>query len=103
MRLKRMRQMAKGKKTGGRRPGSPNKENKELREMILGALADVGGQQYLVKQAREQPASFLKLISAVLPRDVNIDATVKQCDVTAQAMTAEEWTAQYAADNAALN
>jgi hypothetical protein len=32
--------MAKGYKTGGRRKGTPNKLTRDLREMILGALAD---------------------------------------------------------------
>lgn len=35
--------------------------------MILGALADVGGQEYLTQQALENPASFMTLIGKVLP------------------------------------
>ena len=46
--------MAKGKKTGGRQKGSTNKTTAELKEMILGALSEVGGQAYLVQQAGGQ-------------------------------------------------
>jgi hypothetical protein len=35
--------MATGYKTGGRAKGTPNKLTRDLREMILGALADAGG------------------------------------------------------------
>jgi len=63
--------MAKGKKTGGgTRKGSPNKENKALREMILGALDIVGGEKYLAAQAKKNPSAFLQLIGKVLPMQV---------------------------------
>jgi hypothetical protein len=62
--------MAVGRKTGGRRPGSLNKENRDIRVMILGALEQVGGQDYLARQAIETPASFMTLIGKVLPTQV---------------------------------
>lgn len=57
-------------KSGGRTKGIPNKTTVELRDMILGALADVGGREYLVRQARANPATFMTLLGKVLPRDV---------------------------------
>jgi len=57
-------------KTGGRRKGTPNKSNAALKEMILGALADVGGQKYLAEQARKNPQSFMTLVGRVLPMTV---------------------------------
>lgn len=39
--------------------------------MIEGALADAGGQDYLTKQAEENPAAFLGLVGKLLPKDVN--------------------------------
>lgn len=51
----------------GRTKGTPNKVTKQLKEMILGALSDVGGQEYLAEQARENPVAFLALIGKVLP------------------------------------
>jgi hypothetical protein len=52
---------------GGSRKGIPNKMTKALKEMILGALDDAGGQHYLAEIAREQPAAFLTLLGKVLP------------------------------------
>ena len=57
-------------KTGGRKPGSPNKENKLLRDMILGALDDRGGQEWLARQADENPTAFMQLIAKVLPTQI---------------------------------
>jgi hypothetical protein len=62
--------MAKGRKTGGRKAGTPNKVTGELKDMILGALGEVGGQAYLVTQARSNPNAFLTLVGKVLPMQV---------------------------------
>lgn len=69
--------MAKGRKTGGRSKGTPNKVTGELRAMILGALDDAGGQEYLSTQAAENPAAFLTLLGKALPRDINLDYDFK--------------------------
>ena len=52
---------------GGSRKGIPNKMTKQLREMILGALDDAGGQEYLARMATEQPVAFMALLGRVLP------------------------------------
>jgi hypothetical protein len=54
-------------KTGGRAKGSANKITKELKDMILGALDNAGGEQYLTQQAVVNPASFMTLVGKVLP------------------------------------
>ena len=38
--------------------------------MILGALDQAGGQQYLAEQARANPAAFMTLLGKVLPHQV---------------------------------
>lgn len=57
-------------KTGGRKAGTPNKATKALKDMILGALEDAGGQAYLAKQARENPNAFMALAGKVLPLQI---------------------------------
>jgi hypothetical protein len=57
-----------GKREGsGRKKGVPNKINADLKEMILGALSDVGGRDYLALRAKDTPAAFLTLVGKVLP------------------------------------
>ena len=67
-------------KKGEKRPNQgkrgPNKINAELKEMILGALDEAGGQAYLVKQALENPTPFLTLLGKVLPTTINGDLNV---------------------------
>jgi hypothetical protein len=38
--------------------------------MILGALADVGGRDYLAAQAETNPSAFLSLLGKLLPTEV---------------------------------
>lgn len=62
--------MAKGAKTGGRRRGTPNRATAALKDMILQALDEAGGVDYLKKQADLTPTAFLSLIGKVLPTQV---------------------------------
>lgn len=64
--------MALGKKTGGRKAGTPNALPATLKEMILQALDDAGGVQYLVEQARKNPQGFMQLLGRVLPLQVKV-------------------------------
>lgn len=56
----------------GRPKGSQNKVTKALKEMILGALDEMGGQAYLESQAREYPVAFLTLLGKVLPSEMRL-------------------------------
>jgi hypothetical protein len=57
----------------GRPKGSQNKATKALKDMILGALDDAGGQDYLRRQSIENPTAFMTLIGKVLPTTINAD------------------------------
>lgn len=64
----------KGQKSGPGRPkGAANKATKELKEMILGALDQAGGVEYLTARATDPrtASAFLSLIGKVLPMNVN--------------------------------
>jgi len=63
----------KGKKTGGRTAGTPNKVTGEVKEMILAALAGAGGVEYLKARAVDTPGPFLALVGKVLPLQVQGD------------------------------
>ena len=64
-------------KTGGREKGTPNKVTKQLKAMILGALDDAGGQEYLVAMAKAQPVAFLALLGKVLPTTLSGMPTIR--------------------------
>ena len=51
----------------GRPVGAKNKVTRQLKEMILGALDDAGGQAYLAAQAHDNPQAFMALLGRVLP------------------------------------
>ena len=62
-----------GSVSGGRKKGSLNKENKAIREMIIEALDELGGVDYLVTQAKDNPNAFMSLLAKVLPTQITGD------------------------------
>ncbi len=56
----------------GRQKGTTNGDTAKLRGIILAALDQVGGQEYLAKVALDEPVAFLSLIGKVLPREMNV-------------------------------
>lgn len=66
----------------GRAKGTPNKVTLGMKEMILGALEQAGGQQWLARQADENPVAFMALLGKLLPKQIDLDATVTTEPVT---------------------
>ncbi len=54
----------------GRPKGVPNKVTTQIKEMIVRALDKVGGEDYLVVQAHQNPTAFLALVAKVMPMQV---------------------------------
>lgn len=54
----------------GRPAGIPNKMTREIKEMVMQALENAGGVDYLTQQARDNPGPFLTLLGKVLPLQV---------------------------------
>ena len=54
----------------GRVKGVPNKATAALKDAILNAFTKVGGEDYLVTVAREDPRTFCTLLGKVLPMQV---------------------------------
>jgi hypothetical protein len=66
-----------GKRRGaGRKRGVPNKLTAHIREAVENAFVEVGGEDYLVKVAKEDPRTFCTLLGKILPTQV--DAQVDQ-------------------------
>jgi hypothetical protein len=62
--------IGKGKPGPGRPKGVPNAINRDLKEMIRGALDKAGGVDYLARQAEENPAAFMSLVGKTLPKEL---------------------------------
>lgn len=59
------------------RKGIPNKVTSELRALIEQALHKAGGRDYLIEQARKNPAAFMALVGKCLPKDIHVDGQVR--------------------------
>lgn len=67
--------MAKGKKTGGRVKGTPNKTTAQLKDAILEAAETAnpaGLVGYLRDLALNNSTAFAGLLGKILPKDVNL-------------------------------
>ena len=69
--------MAKGYKTGGRQPGTPNKITTAVRDAILNAFQEVGGESYLTSVAKDDPRTFCTLLGKVLPTQISNEVPTK--------------------------
>lgn len=61
--------MAKGKKTGGRTAGTPNKVTKSAREAFALAFDGLGGADALTSWAIDNPTEFYKLYARLIPQE----------------------------------
>jgi hypothetical protein len=65
--------MAKGQKTGGRKPGSLNKTTVAAKEAFQLAFEGIGGADAFATWAKENQTDFYKLYSKLIPVDVKAD------------------------------
>lgn len=69
---------------GGRKKGTPNKITAQVKDAILEAFTIVGGEDYLVKVAKNDPRTFCTLLGKILPMQVEGDT---QGSITYQIIT----------------
>jgi hypothetical protein len=62
--------IGKGKPGPGRPKGSVNKTTAAVKDMVLQALNNKGGVEYLERQAEANPTAFLTLVGKVIPLQV---------------------------------
>jgi hypothetical protein len=56
--------MAKGRKTGGRQAGTPNRFNKTVKENILAVFVAIGDIKNMAAWAQENPSEFYRLYNS---------------------------------------
>lgn len=54
----------KGRKTGGRQKGTPNKFSRTIKENLLAVFDQIGGTENMAKWAKENPGEFYRLYNA---------------------------------------
>ena len=66
-------------KRGGRREGSgrkkgvPNKVTVTIKNAAIEAFGEVGGKDYLVSVAKEDPKTFIQLLARILPSEIRAE------------------------------
>jgi hypothetical protein len=62
--------MAKGKKTGGRTAGTPNKITSAFKTAVLTVYDELGGNTALLAWAQGNPTEFFKICARLIPHEV---------------------------------
>lgn len=76
--------MAKGKKTGGRQAGTPNKTTQEVKAALEEAFEKRGGVPALIAWADQSPDEFYKLWAKLLPKDVQVSGGAEAIRIIVQ-------------------
>jgi hypothetical protein len=90
--------MAKGQKTGGRVKGTPNRVTATVKEALQAAFDEVGGKDYLVRIAQEDPKAFCALIGKVIPTEISAVVETRHFVIESPAVqdTVDAWASQHA-------
>lgn len=59
----------------GRPKGIPNKTTASIKAAIEAAFQGVGGHEYLMRQAEENPQAFMTLLGKIIPAQVQTELT----------------------------
>lgn len=78
--------MAKGRKTGGRRAGTPNKVTADIRAAVQTAFDEAGGVSYLKAVAKTHPQVFCALVGKIIPTKFEGDVKVTLDQLVAASM-----------------
>lgn len=73
--------MAKGIKTGGRKPGSKNKTSADVRQSILNVYSTLGGDDAFAKWAKSNPDEFYKIHARLAPKDIDVAGALRLEDI----------------------
>jgi hypothetical protein len=61
----------------GRPKGAKNKLNATVKMMVLGALDKLGGEKWLMKQAKKHPQAFMQMLRQIIPTQVVGDVSYR--------------------------
>ena len=67
----------KGKKTGGRVAGTPNKVSSVVQDNVIAVFDDIGGKPAMAKWAKENQTEFYRLWGRLLPRQINSEVSTE--------------------------
>lgn len=65
--------MARGRKTGGREKGTPNKIGGAVRENVISVFETLGGTKQMADWARENLTEFYRLYARLLPTEATLN------------------------------
>lgn len=80
----------------GRPPGSQNKITATVKMMFLGALDKLGGEKWLIRQAKKHPVAFMQVLKHIIPTQVVGDVNYRYvAEMPPPESDPQEWLNKY--------
>ena len=86
----RSRYTKKYKEKNGRPKGSPNKVTVDMQQAVREAFEELGGKDWLVEQAKENPELFMRLAVKLMPTTIEAEVRHSMSDVLERIVTGRE-------------
>ena len=78
--------------------GAKNAVGATAKENIINVFSKLGGTRGMAKWAQNNPSDFYKLYARLIPQQIDMDVSIRECDVSAEPLSADAWDQQYQSD-----
>ncbi len=93
---KKTAKIGEGRPGPGRPPGAQNKITATVKMMVLGTLEKLGGEKWLMQQAKKHPQAFMQMLRQVMPTQVVGDVTHRYvAEMPPPESDPDEWLKRY--------
>lgn len=67
------------------------------KENLIAVFTRLGGTAQMAKWAKLNQSDFYRLYAKLVPQQVDLDVTVRECDVSAEPLPQDQWDERYSA------
>lgn len=84
-------------KLRGRPQGSKNIVSGTAKENVIAVFNRLEGTAGMARWAKANPSDFYRLYAKLVPQQIDMDVTMKPCDVSAEPLPQSDWDERYGA------
>jgi hypothetical protein len=75
--------------------GKPNNVSSTAKENVIAVFNRLEGTAGMARWAKRNQSDFYRLYAKLVPQQIDMDVTVKPCDVSAEPLPQPEWDERY--------
>lgn len=78
--------------------GAKGKLGATAKENLIAVFTRLGGTAAMAEWAKENQSDFYRIYAKLIPQQVDVDVTVRPCDVSSEPLAAKDWDERYGSD-----